>query len=252
MNQVRKRAALASAIVVALALLVIMVGVFWFGWYETRQNRELLAALPVYPGAEAVQDHPHFVESDENPLTPPDKWVILRTYKVPSGAAGKEVAGFYMDEMPPEWVRCFRHASTYNPETGEEGVLFQGAVFIQERLYVSVDIVNLGVRQRTYDVYVDRNREMHHDPCEPRPFGANWSLANSAPWMTEEEWLARAVLDCREVMDGDLEPSLMRMFPEAESLDDAKSRFVRGDWANTVELKAMLERYCPSSVRPPS
>ena len=52
-------------------------------------------------------------------------------------------------------------------------------------------------------------------------------------------------------MDGDLETSLMGMFPEAESLDDAKARFVRGDWTSKVELEAMVERYCPSRVAPP-
>ena len=55
---VRERTVLTSAIVVVLAVPVIVVGVIWFGWYKTRQNRALLGALPVYPDAEAVKDHP--------------------------------------------------------------------------------------------------------------------------------------------------------------------------------------------------
>ena len=169
-TQLRKRLLLALIAAAVLAALVVVVGVFWFGWYETRQNRELLAALPVYPGAEVVQDFPHSSESGEDLLSPPDKWVILRTYRVPVGTTGKEVARFYMDEMPADWERCLRHASTYEPETGAEGVLFQGAGFVKGRLYVSVAIVNVGTGERSYDVFIDRNREMRYDPCEPHPF----------------------------------------------------------------------------------
>ena len=166
----RKRLLLALIAAAVLAALVVVVGVFWFGWHETARNRELLAALPIYPGAETVKDYPHPSESDENPLTPPDKWVILLSYRVPEGATGEEVAGFYMDKMPREWERCFRHASTYDSATGREGVLFTGATFVKERLYVSVDILNLGAGGRSYDVFADPNREMRYDPCELQPF----------------------------------------------------------------------------------
>ena len=161
---------LALTAAAALAALVVVVGVFWFGWYETVQNRELLDSLPVFPGANTTQDYPHSSESDENPLSPPDKWVILRTYRVPDGTTKEDVAAFYMERMPPEWERCLRHASTYDSVTGREGVLFTGAAFYLERTYVSVDILNLGGSGRSYDVFLDRHRNMRHDPCEPQPF----------------------------------------------------------------------------------
>ena len=260
-----------AAVLLALALaaaLVVVVGVFWFGWYETRQNRELMDALPVYPGAEVIEEHPHSIETDENFLTPPDKWVIRRTYSLPESTAGEEEAWFYLNEMPPEWGRCLRHTPTYNAETGEEGVLFQGADFIRERgrSFVSVNVLNPqggGIRQ--YGVYLERDLRPRIDPCEPQhlanpgrpgrggpPESKPTPVPTFPPRMTEEERLAQAVLDCREVMDGDLEVSLMRMFPEAEDLDDAKVRFVRGDWASKEELELMLDRYCPSRVAPPS
>ena len=156
-----------------LAALVVVVGVYWFGWYETARNRELLASLPVYPGAEAVKDHPHPTESDEIFLTPPDKWVIRLSYRVPEGATEEEVAGFYMDRMPKGWERCLRHASTFDSITGERGVVFIGAVFVKERLLVSLDIMNVGTSMRSYDVFADRDREMHYDPCEPQPFATD-------------------------------------------------------------------------------
>ncbi len=166
----RKRVLLALTAAAAIAALVVAVGVFWFGWYETRQNRELLGTLPVYPGAEPVQDFPHPSESDENPISPPDKWVILRTYRVPDGTTKEAVAAFYMERMPPEWARCLRHASTYDSATGREGVLFTGAAFHLERTLVSVDVLNLGGSGRSYDVFLDRHRNMRYDPCEPQPF----------------------------------------------------------------------------------
>ena len=168
--QLRKRVLLALAAATAIVALVVVVGVFWFGWHETRQNRELLGTLPVYPGAEPVQDFPHPSESDENPISPPDKWVILRTYRVPDGTTKEDVAAFYMEWMPPEWERCLRHASTYDLATGREGVLFTGAAFYSERTLVSVDVLNLGGSTRSYDVFLDRHRNMRHDPCEPQPF----------------------------------------------------------------------------------
>ena len=97
---------LALAAAAALAALVVVVGVFWFGWYETVQNRDLLDSLPVFPGANTTQDHPHPSESDENPLSPPDKWVILRTYRAPGDTTKEDVVTFYMEWMPPEWERC--------------------------------------------------------------------------------------------------------------------------------------------------
>ena len=160
---------LALTTAAALAALVVVVGVFWFGWYESRQNRELLDSLPVFPGAEAVQDFPHARESDENPVSPPDKWVILRTYRVPDGTTKKDVAAFYMERMPPEWERCLRHVSTYEPATGRKGVLFTGATFYLERAYVSVAVLNHGGLQ-SYDVFLDRHRNMGRDPCKPQPF----------------------------------------------------------------------------------
>ncbi len=160
---------LALTAAAALAALVVAVGVFWFGWYETRQNRDLLDSLPVFPGAEAVQDFPHASESDENPVSPPDKWVILRTYRVPDGTTKKDVAAFYMERMPPEWERCLRHVSTYEPATGRKGVLFTGATFYLERAYVSVAVLNHGGLQ-SYDVFLDRHRNMGRDPCKPQPF----------------------------------------------------------------------------------
>ncbi len=160
---------LALTAAAALAALVVAVGVFWFGWYETRQNRELLDSLPVFPGAEAVQDFPHAYESDENPVSPPDKWVIRRTYRVPDGTTKKDVAAFYMERMPPEWERCLRHVSTYEPATGRKGVLFTGAAFYFERAYVRVAVLNHGGLQ-SYDVFLDRHRNMGRDPCKPQPF----------------------------------------------------------------------------------
>ena len=166
----RKRVLLALTAAAVLAALVVVVGVFWFGWYETGRNRELLDSLPVFPGADATQDHPHPSESNENPVSPPDKWVILRTYRAPNGTTKEDVAAFYMERMPPEWERCLRHASTYDSATGREGVLFTGAAFYLERTYVSVDILNLSGSGRSYDVFVDRHRNIRHDPCEPQPF----------------------------------------------------------------------------------
>ena len=160
---------LALTAAAALAALVVAVVVFWFGWYETRQNRDLLDSLPVFPGAEAVQDFPHASESDENPVSPPDKWVILRTYRVPDGTTKKDVAAFYMERMPPEWERCLRHVSTYAPATGRKGVLFTGAAFYLERAYVRVAVLNHGGLQ-SYDVFLDRHRNMGRDPCKPQPF----------------------------------------------------------------------------------
>ena len=165
----RKRVLLALTAATAIAALVVVVGVFWFGWHETRQNRELLGTLPVYPGAEPVQDFPHPSESDENPISPPDKWVIRRTYRVPDGTTKKDVAAFYMERMPPEWERCLRHVSTYDSATGRKGVLFTGAAFHLERDYVSVAVLNLGGLQ-SYDVFLDRHRNMGRDPCKPQPF----------------------------------------------------------------------------------
>ena len=63
-----------------------------------------------------------------------------------------------------------RHASTYDSATGREGVLFTGAAFYLERTYVSVDVLNLGGSKRSYDVFLDRHRNMRHDPCEPQLF----------------------------------------------------------------------------------
>ena len=166
----KKRVLLALTAAAAIAALVVVVGVFWFGWYETQQNRELLDSLPAYPSAELVQDFPHPSESDENAITPPDKWVILRTYRVPDGTTKEAVAAFYMERMPPKWARCLRHASTYDSATGREGVLFTGAAFHLERTLVSVDVLNLGGSGRSYDVFLDRHRNMLHDPCEPQPF----------------------------------------------------------------------------------
>ena len=168
----------------ALAALVVVVGVFWFGWYETRQNRELLDSLPVFPGANTTQSYPHPYESDENPLSPPDKWVILRTYRVPDGTTKEDVAAFYMEGMPPEWERCLRHASTYDSVTGREGVLFTGAAFHSERTLVSVDVLNLGGSGRSYDVFLDRHRKhaprplripaVHHRPGLLRLGAPGW------------------------------------------------------------------------------
>lgn len=177
----RKRVLLALMAAASLAALVAVVGVYWFGWYETARNRELLADLPVYPGAEAAKDYPHASESDDSFLTPPDKWVIRLSYRVPEGITGEEVAGFYMDQMPKDWERCFRHVSTYDSVTGEEGVLFTGAVFSKERLYVSVDILNLGAGGWSYDVFADRDREMRYDPCEPQLFTTDPSCYDLDP-----------------------------------------------------------------------
>ena len=166
----RKRVLLALTAAAALAALVVVVGIFWFGWYETARNRELLDSLPVFPGANTTQDYPHPSESDENPLSPPDKWVIRRPYRAPGGTTKEDVAAFYMERMPPEWERCLRHASTYDSATGREGVLFTGAAFYLEQTHVSVDVLNLGGSGRSYDVFLDRHRNMRHDPCEPQPF----------------------------------------------------------------------------------
>ena len=166
----RKRVLLALIAAAVLAGLVVVVGVFWFGWYETARNRELLDSLPVFPGADATQDHPHPYESDENPLSPPDKWVILRTYRVPDGTTKEDVAAFYMERMPTEWERCLRHSSTHDSVTGRKGVLFRGAAFYLERTYVSVAVLGMGASRPRYDVFLDRHRNMRHDPCEPQPF----------------------------------------------------------------------------------
>ena len=172
---------LALTAATTIAALVVVVGVFWFGWYETRQNRELLGTLPVYPGAEAFQDFPHPSESDENPISPPDKWVILRTYLVPDGTTKEAVAAFYMERVPPEWARCLLHASSYDSATGREGVLFTGAAFHSERTLVSVDVLNLGGSGGRYDVFLDRHRNMRHDPCEPQPFTTDPACYNLEP-----------------------------------------------------------------------
>ena len=161
---------LALTAAAVLAALVVVVGVFWFGWYETVQNRELLDSLPVFPKADATQDHPHPSESDENPLSPPDKWVILRTYRVPDGTTKEDVAAFYMERMPSEWERCLRHVSTYDSVTGRKGVEFTGAAFYLKHTYVSVDALVMGPTGPRYDVFLDRHRNMRHDPCEPQPF----------------------------------------------------------------------------------
>ncbi|MYE39415.1 MAG: hypothetical protein F4X27_04215 [Chloroflexi bacterium] len=250
-----------------LASLVAVVGVFWFGWYETRQNRELLVALPVYPGAEVVQDFPHASESDENPLTPPDKWVILRAYRVPVGATGEEVAGFYMDNMPPEWERCLRHASTYEPETGEEGVEFTGVAFIRERerTFMSVDVLGMESGRRQYGVYLERDLEPHIDPCEPQRLALPCLPGRSGPpefrptpvptfppGMTEEERFARGILACWEIKDNDFETNLMEMFPEAGDLGAAKARFIEVNSSKTMEeLDPVVDRHCPPGGSPP-
>ena len=82
----------------------------------------------------------------------------------------EDVATFYMERMPPEWERCLRHASTYEPATGRRGVLFTGATFYLERTYVSVAVVNVSSTGRSYDLFVDRHRNIRYDPCKPQPF----------------------------------------------------------------------------------
>ena len=166
----RKRVLLALTAAAALAALVVVVGVFWFGWYETARNRDLLDSLPVFPGANTTQDYPHPSQSDENLLSPPDKWVIRRTYSVPDGTRKEDVVAFYMEWIPPEWERCLRYGSTYDSVTGKEGVWFRGATFYLERTYVSVAVRGIRASRPRYDVFLDRHRNMRHDPCQPQQF----------------------------------------------------------------------------------
>ena len=49
-------------------------------------------------------------------------------------------------------------------------MLFTGATFYLERTYVSVAVVNVSSTGRSYDVFVDRHRNMRYDPCKPQPF----------------------------------------------------------------------------------
>ena len=169
--QLRKRVLLALAAATAIAALVVVVGVFWFGWHETRQNRELLGTLPVYPGGGAGSR-----------LSPP-----LRERREPHlapGTNGSYCAPTASRTAPPRrpwprstWRGCRRHgrgvSATPRPMTRRpagRACLFTGAAFHSERTLVSVDVLNLGGSGQSYDVFLDRHRNMLHDPCEPQPF----------------------------------------------------------------------------------
>lgn len=67
-TRIRALFALCGA-VVAVAL-ILVVGTFWFGWYETARVRAVLDSLPVPPDAQFLSDYPHGIELDESFLTP--------------------------------------------------------------------------------------------------------------------------------------------------------------------------------------
>lgn len=162
-TRIRALFALCGAVVVVALILV--VGTFWFGWYETSRVRAVLDSLPVPLDAQYLSDYPHGIELDESFLTPPDGWATLRTYRLGGAATRDDLIDFYLSTMTPEWEGCLRHVATWNPQKGESGVMLMGVAFVKEDTMVNVDAINLGEGgPRTYDVYVERQRRFN--PCD--------------------------------------------------------------------------------------
>lgn len=89
---------------VTMAILVPTVGFVWFGWWDIAQNRKVLDALPLPPGAEL-----YYMDSDPNytaeSLIIPHSWSTLAKYRAP-GYTSEYLVDFYVSRMWSKWDYC--------------------------------------------------------------------------------------------------------------------------------------------------
>ena len=149
---------------VAVGLLVLLVGWFWFGWGHKAANNDLLDSLPVPPGAQRIEVHPHAYEFDESLITPPDGWAILAKYSAPPSASREDVVDFYISRLSPTWEFCI-DADFIIVANGEEITYMGNVQFGRQNAFVSVDTKNMNVasRAKTFDVYVDHDSHLRVD-----------------------------------------------------------------------------------------
>lgn len=153
--------ALAFAICIAL---VFTVGWFWFGWSYVAENRRLMSSLPVPPGAERTRMGSHSYAGDEMPLTPPDGWGTLATFRV-SGHTRQTIADFYISRMSPDWEYCLRINSFFEPATGRSWEEMGGVHFVRSIAIVGVDTANVSAKgSGSFDIYVDHDSD--RNPCD--------------------------------------------------------------------------------------
>jgi hypothetical protein len=112
-------------LVPALVLLSLGAGIGYAAWTQlnggrVEANERLLAALPLYPGAEEVDRQTRTSTGGAFPL--PDEVVTTVLYAPPPRASQADVVAFFVERLTPEWT-----ATTSSVSVGEVGAEDGGA-----------------------------------------------------------------------------------------------------------------------------
>ncbi len=115
---------------------------------DVRRNEEIIASLPVFPGAKRTTTSVHPFEDpdrgEEEWVDRPAGYVTRLMFEVPDGTSARDILRFFDAEMPDEWAR---RPGTLGPGTRcyvrEDAVIELEAILLENergRLDFAVDV----------------------------------------------------------------------------------------------------------------
>ncbi len=159
-----KYAAMLFGLLLALSLLTVAVGWFWFGWGYIANNKEMLDSLPAPPGVQRTSVVSSSYSSAELVFIPPDGWGTRATHRAPPEVSEEDVVDFYISNLSSQWRYCKNYITTIDLLTRERGVVMAGLFFTKGSARVSVDILNMKQPPHSFDIGVKYNADS--DPCD--------------------------------------------------------------------------------------
>ena len=142
-----------------MALLMLAVGWFWFGWGYVANNEEILDSLPVPPGTHNIWTGSHPYSGNELIFSPPDGWGTLATYVAPPGTSREGIVDFYQSQLSPEWQSCVDQINVVEL-SGTSTKMMGNAFFVNGTALVSIDTQNITTDYPpTFDIFVDHQRD---------------------------------------------------------------------------------------------